>query len=195
MRASEGMREEAVATLQSRFAEGYLSPATLEERLGRVLRATTQEALALTLEDLPPERPAWQLLLRRGARRGPPTANAIEVDVTAFAGAGRVLVGRDPGCAIVFADPTVSRRHADLRVDGGVCRVRDLGSTNGTYTNGRPVTSARLRPGDTVTFGLYAVRLAWEPVASAEPPEPVGRTASSRSLPNRDRSQASANPS
>jgi pSer/pThr/pTyr-binding forkhead associated (FHA) protein len=50
-------------------------------------------------------------------------------------------------------------------VDGGVCRVRDLGSTNGTYANGRPVASARLRSGDTVTFGLYAVRLAWEPVA------------------------------
>jgi hypothetical protein len=162
------MREEAVATLQRRFAEGYLSPATLEERLGRVLRATTQEALALTLEDLPPDRPAWQLLLRRGARRSPPTAGAIELDITALAGAGRALVGRDPGCAVVFTDPTVSRRHADLRVDGGVCGVRDLGSTNGTYANGRPVTAARLRRGDTVTFGLYAVRLVWNQ-ASANP--------------------------
>ena len=98
MRASEGMREEAVAALQRRFAEGYLSPATLEERLGRVLRAQTQEALALTLE-------------------------------------------------------------AELRVDAGICRVRDLGSTNGTYANGRAVSSVRIRSGGPVTFGLLSVEL------------------------------------
>jgi hypothetical protein len=169
MRASEGMREEAVATLQRRFAEGYLSPATLEERLGRVLRARTQEALALSLQDLPPEKPAWRVLLRRGARRDPARTPATELDLTAFAGTGRVLVGRDPGCGVVLTDPTVSRRHAELRVDGGVCRVRDLGSTNGTYANGRPVTTARLRPGDALTFGMLAIRLVWDH-ASAPPP-------------------------
>ena len=162
------MREDAVATLQRGFAEGYLSPATLEERLGRVLRAKTQEALALTLEDLPPERPAWRLLLRGGATRAPTAPPVAELDLSAHVGAGRVLVGRDPGCGIVVADPTVSRRHAELRVDRDVCRIRDLGSTNGTYANGRAVTTVRLRSGDAVTFGLLAVELLWSQ-ASANP--------------------------
>jgi hypothetical protein len=161
MRASDGMREEAAATLQRRFAEGYLSPATLEERLGRVLRAKTQEALALTLEDLPPDKPAWRLLLERGASRAVTAPAGAVLDLGPHVGAGRVLVGRDPGCGIVLPDPTVSRRHAELEVDGDVCRIRDLGSTNGTYAHGRAVAAARLKEGDSVTFGLFAVRLAW----------------------------------
>jgi predicted RNA-binding Zn ribbon-like protein len=161
MRASEDMREDAVETLQRRFAEGYLSPATLEERLGRVLRAKTQEAVALTLEDLPPEKPAWRLLLQRGATRSPAAVPHSDLDLSAHVGAGRVLLGRDPGCGIVLSDATVSRRHAELRVDGDVCRIKDLGSTNGTFANGRAVTAARLKEGDAVTFGLLAVRLVW----------------------------------
>jgi hypothetical protein len=159
MRASEGMREDAVALLQRRFAEGYLSPATLEERLGRVLRAQTQEALALSLEDLPPDKPAWRLLLQRGATRSPATAHGAVVDLTEFVGAGAIVAGRAASCAIVLPDPTVSRRHAELRVEAGICRVRDLDSTNGTYANGRAVSSVRLRPGDSVTFGLLSVEL------------------------------------
>jgi hypothetical protein len=153
------MREEAVATLQRRFAEGYLSPATLEERLGRVLREQTQEALALTLEDLPPDKPAWRLLLQRGATRSPVTAPGAVVDLTEFAGAGAIVAGRAASCDVVLPDPTVSRRHAELRVEAGICRVRDLGSTNGTYANGRAVSSVRIRPGDPVTFGLLSVEL------------------------------------
>ena len=83
------------------------------------------------------------------------------LDLRAHVGAGPVLVGRDPGCAIVIADPTVSRRHAQLEVDADACSIRDLGSTNGTYAHGRPVTSTRLHDGDTVTFGLHAVQLVW----------------------------------
>ncbi len=155
------MREEAVEVLQRSFAEGYLSPDTLEERLGRVLRARTQEALALSLEDLPDEKPAWRLLLSRGARRSPDLLPGADLDLSAWVGAGRVLLGRDPGCGIVLADPTVSRRHAELVVERGVCRVRDLGSTNGTHANDRAVETVRLRPGDAVTFGLVAVRVVW----------------------------------
>ena len=72
-----------------------------------------------------------------------------------------MLVGRDPGCAVVLADPTVSRRHAQLEVEADACRIRDLGSSNGTYANGRAVTSTRLHEGDTVTFGLHVVQLTW----------------------------------
>jgi hypothetical protein len=144
--------------LQQRFAVAYEEPAAVEERLGRVLRAETQEMPAVVPSD---EHPSWALLIEGGASPAVTEPPRIDLDLTAHAGAGAVLVGRDPGCAIVLADPTVSRRHAELEVDGDVCRIRDLGSRNGTHAHGRAVTDARLRPGDAVTFGLHGVRLVW----------------------------------
>ena len=109
------------------------------------------------------EHPSWALLIEGGAGPAPAAAtpSGVVLDLRAHVGAGPVLVGRDPGCGIVIADPTVSRRHAQLEVDADACSIRDLGSTNGTYAHGRPVTSTRLHDGDTVTFGLHAVRLVW----------------------------------
>lgn len=45
----------------------------------------------------------------------------------------RVVIGRDPSCSIVLADPQVSRRHLELSYVGGRWRLRDLDSHNGTY--------------------------------------------------------------
>lgn len=71
---------------------------------------------------------------------------------------GTVLVGRSRTCDIVLDDGNVSRKHAELvRVDDAY-EVRDLGSTNGTLVNGQRVRSARLSPGDTVTFGTTTIR-------------------------------------
>ena len=146
--------------LQHRFAAGYEDAAAVEERLGRVLRADTQEMPAVAP---PAGHPSWDLLIEGGATPAPAVATpaGTVLDLTAHVGAGPVLVGRDPGCAIVLADPTVSRRHARLEVDGDACRIQDLGSTNGTYAHGRAVTATRLHDGDAVTFGLHAVRLTW----------------------------------
>jgi hypothetical protein len=66
-----------------------------------------------------------------------------------------LTVGRGAGCAIVLADDTyVSQLHARLFQQNGEGYVEDLGSTNGTFVNGKPATSAtRLRRGDQVQFG------------------------------------------
>jgi pSer/pThr/pTyr-binding forkhead associated (FHA) protein len=55
--------------------------------------------------------------------------------------------------------PRVSRYHAELSVDAGGARVRDLGSTNGTAVEGRPVREAELHAGDRVAFGGVEARL------------------------------------
>jgi len=56
-----------------------------------------------------------------------------------------VVVGRHPGCDIRVTDDTVSRRHARIVAETDGCFVEDLGSRNGTFLNGRPVSSpARL---------------------------------------------------
>jgi pSer/pThr/pTyr-binding forkhead associated (FHA) protein len=66
-----------------------------------------------------------------------------------------LTVGRGAGCAIVLADDTyVSQLHARLFQQNGEGYVEDLGSTNGTFVNGKPTTGAtRLRRGDQVQFG------------------------------------------
>ncbi len=45
----------------------------------------------------------------------------------------RYLIGRDPGCAIPIADDSISRRHAQIALDGAQIRVEDVGSSNGTF--------------------------------------------------------------
>jgi diguanylate cyclase (GGDEF)-like protein len=54
-------------------------------------------------------------------------------------------VGRDPGCDILLNDEAVSRRHAEIyfnQVDNTVW-VTDLQSTNGTYLNGKRISSTK----------------------------------------------------
>ena len=66
----------------------------------------------------------------------------------------KATLGRSRECECVFADPNVSRRHAELhRNTHGDWQVVDLGSTNGVKVNGRRVESSRLSPGDEVTLG------------------------------------------
>jgi hypothetical protein len=65
-----------------------------------------------------------------------------------------LLIGRSRECEVVLADPNVSRKHAELRRNGGRWVIADLGSTNGIKVNGRRVDRAQLEPGDRITLGL-----------------------------------------
>lgn len=63
-------------------------------------------------------------------------------------------VGRDEKNFIVCDMDNVSRRHAQVVARVGKFFVRDLGSTNGTYLNGRQVkTAERLKIADTIRIG------------------------------------------
>lgn len=65
-----------------------------------------------------------------------------------------LLIGRDPTCAVSVIDPEVSRKHARLVWDGENFMVEDLGSTNGTFVNGKRITTTHvLQTGDTIAFG------------------------------------------
>ncbi|MFI9001757.1 FHA domain-containing protein [Streptomyces sp. NPDC053541] len=66
-------------------------------------------------------------------------------------------IGRAPDSDLVVDDLTVSRRHAELRAaPDGTYWIRDLGSHNGTFLNGRPVTEARVTAEDIVGIGHCA---------------------------------------
>jgi adenylate cyclase len=70
-----------------------------------------------------------------------------------------VVVGRGLTSDIPLYDPTISRRHAELTAGPEDVQVTDLGSSNGTCINGSRVTSGRLRPDDSITFGKVLFRL------------------------------------
>ena len=72
-----------------------------------------------------------------------------------------VSVGRDPLNLLCINDPSVSRRHCVLTHEGGVIKIRDLDSRNGTQVNGVSVKEQALKHGDQLDIGdslfLYLV--------------------------------------
>src|SRR5256885_13871578 len=68
-----------------------------------------------------------------------------------------VIAGRDAGIAMMIPDDSVSRRHAEFRASP--LAVRDLGSTNGTRVQGRPIGSewSELAIGSVVELGDVVV--------------------------------------
>lgn len=67
--------------------------------------------------------------------------------------APRVLLGTSPTCDLRLTDRRVSRRHLCLELGGGVVRLTDLSSTNGTTVRGVLVREAFLRGGETLEIG------------------------------------------
>ena len=63
--------------------------------------------------------------------------------------------GRHPDSDIFLDDVTVSRRHAEFRLENNEFQVVDVGSLNGTYVNREPVDSALLANGDEVQIGKF----------------------------------------
>ena len=63
------------------------------------------------------------------------------------------VIGRDPSAQVTLSDPTVSRRHAMIRVDADRTTISDLGSTSGTAVNGEAIRGVRMHVGDRASIG------------------------------------------
>lgn len=76
----------------------------------------------------------------------------------------RTTLGRRPYNDIVIDNLAVSGEHAavHLHAASGLVEVEDLGSTNGTYVNGKAIQRQALRNGDTIEIGKYKVRFLSE---------------------------------
>lgn len=83
--------------------------------------------------------------------------------------ADTVTVGRDPMVDLVINDPEVSRQHARLTRRGDHFLIQDLGSTNGTFVDGRRLAGdpVPLAPGQLITIGSN-VSLVFEAEGDAE---------------------------
>lgn len=64
------------------------------------------------------------------------------------------IFGRGRDCDFIFSSTKVSRVHCRIEYIGSHYYISDLGSTNGTYLNGRPVEhKERLFAGDIIGIG------------------------------------------
>jgi len=77
----------------------------------------------------------------------------------------RVVIGRKNDCELRIPLTSVSRQHCEIEVSDGQVKLRDLGSSNGTYHNSNRVQEAVLEAGDEIVVGpvVFTVVIDGEP--------------------------------
>lgn len=109
----------------------------------------------------------------KGPRIGILSERGEELEVVALA-PGRNRLGRAAGNEIVIEDPSVSGVHCELEWSDGTLRVRDFGSTNGTFVRDHRVEAADIPAGEIFRVGNVQLRLLPLPDA-ASPTAPVAK--------------------
>lgn len=118
--------------------------------LARVISALLHDLRAAARE--PADRPG-RLVVLESPSGEPAAGHQFALDVI-------TPLGRDVNNAIVIDDPFASADHAVLTYRGRSWYLEDLGSTNGSYVNGRRVDGvAALGFGDEVQIGQVRMRL------------------------------------
>ena len=72
---------------------------------------------------------------------------------------GNTILGRGTDANIRLDDELVSRKHCELYFDGRFVTVTDLGSTNGTFVDGSPVTTRRLESDNRLQIGKMVLKV------------------------------------
>jgi pSer/pThr/pTyr-binding forkhead associated (FHA) protein len=74
----------------------------------------------------------------------------------------KLVLGRGPDVDLAFHDDEMSAHHAAIEFTGEAFRICDLGSTNGTFVNGKPVQARELASGDRIELGRHLFQLRLE---------------------------------
>ena len=93
-------------------------------------------------------------------RRGPTAGSRFLLGRTVTS------AGRHPDSDICLDHVTVSRRHAEFRLQRGAFHLVDVGSLNGTYVNREPIDSIVLANGDEIQMGKFRLVFLTEPATS-----------------------------
>lgn len=169
LRPSEADREQIAEMLRAGSVAGRLSLDTFSRRVGRAYETDRRAELDDLVADISPHGP-----LRRALLSCVEAWSRLAADVQAAwqhprlavlalpaTGESSLTLGRSHECDCVVPEPSVSRRHAELRRDDERWFLRDLGSRNGTRVNGlRVLEETEVRPGDQVSLGEARYRLA-----------------------------------
>lgn len=89
---------------------------------------------------------------------------------------GEHVLGRDGDVAVWLDSPTVSRRHARIRIAGEHATIEDLGSTNGTYLCGEWLAApSELTDGDEIRLGSVVLKFRCVGAEASIDTQPVSR--------------------
>jgi len=146
----EQMSDLATGVFRVRSGVAADSAGELRTKLGSA-PASSREAAGPGPADALPGRPRLTIATGGNAPQGSPAARGE--DVTYFLSKPVTIIGRAEQADLTLTDPGVSRRHAEVRVDGDDVQIADLGSTNGIRLNGGLVPQTRLVDGDRVELG------------------------------------------
>jgi hypothetical protein len=118
--------------------------------LARIVRSLLRDLRAAARE---PGTALGRLVVLESPAGEPPAGRSFDLDAI-------TTLGRDVNNAIVIDDPFASAEHAALTYRGRSWYVEDVGSTNGTYLNGRPIHEVSpLGFGDELGIGQVRLRL------------------------------------
>lgn len=70
-----------------------------------------------------------------------------------------MIIGRGNQADIVIPGSHLSRRHAEIQIEGNHLRIRDLGSANGTFLNEVQIDNATANNGDRLRLDVYSFRI------------------------------------
>ena len=90
----------------------------------------------------------------------------------------RTTLGRRPYNDVVLDNLAVSGEHAAIQMKSGIATLEDLGSTNGTYVNGKPIRKQALVHDDLIEVGRYKIK--YFDVTGATVPGSLGPAARSQ---------------
>ncbi len=95
--------------------------------------------------------PRLEVVVEREGERA--SSNVVQLE------GGVLRVGTHPSNELVLKDPTVSRFHCRFTLENEVCRVQDLGSTNGTYLESLRIRDADVAADTSVRIGNSVLRV------------------------------------
>jgi len=102
----------------------------------------------------------------------------------------RISIGRHTKNTVVLDHECISIYHAEVTVKEGKLLLRDLGSSNGTKVNRKPVSEATLAEGDEIRFGPVSCHLRgekWSAASAAVPKDSALQAEPDPVLPLRER--------
>lgn len=137
-----------LGTYQGTTVNGSKVKANFQLRAGDVIKLANVELVIVepktgadTSAAAASARSDWSIM----ALSGPLKGKSIPIH-------GSMVFGRSSSCDIQISDAHMSRRHAEINLKGGVLRLVDLQSSNGTCVNGQTVGEQVLKSGDKISF-------------------------------------------